>query len=149
MDLAHPFGVARSEIVVYGNNVNAATARERGEICLYLLGFTRWLAACSFVDPDRPLDAATAVRVSPGIDVEGMRAAAALLPGRHDFTAFARLGGSATHPFRRIDAAEWIVDGETLVFRIAGEGFLRGMVRALVGTMLEVGRGRRPVAGFA
>jgi hypothetical protein len=39
----------------------AATPRERAEICLYLLGFTTWLAASSYVDPDRPLDAATAV----------------------------------------------------------------------------------------
>ena len=96
-----------------------------------------------------PLDAETAVRVSPRVDLAALRAAAALLPGRHDFTAFARAGGSATHPFRRIDLAEWLADGEALVFRIAGEGFLRGMVRALVGTMLEVGRGRRDVASFA
>jgi len=39
----------------------AATPRERAETCLYLLGFTTWLAAQSYVDPDRPLDAATAV----------------------------------------------------------------------------------------
>lgn len=39
----------------------AATPHERAEICLYLLGFTTWLAASSYVDPDRPLDAATAV----------------------------------------------------------------------------------------
>ena len=95
-----------------------------------------------------PLDAETAVRVSPRVDVAALRAAAALLPGRHDFTAFARTGGSATHPFRRIDAAEWLAEGDALVFRIVGEGFLRGMVRALVGTMLEVGRGRRDPASF-
>ena len=95
-----------------------------------------------------PLDAETAVRVSPRIDVAALRAAAAMLPGRHDFTAFARTGGSATHPFRRIDAAEWLAEGDALVFRVVGEGFLRGMVRALVGTMLEVGRGRRDPASF-
>lgn len=39
----------------------AATPREHAELCLYLVGFTTWLAAGSFVDPDRPLDAATAV----------------------------------------------------------------------------------------
>ena len=96
-----------------------------------------------------PLDAETAVRASPRLDVTAMRAAAAVLTGRHDFTAFARAGGSATHPVRGIQEAEWLEDGEALVFRIVGEGFLRGMVRGLVGTMLEVGRGRRDVASFA
>jgi tRNA pseudouridine38-40 synthase len=90
-----------------------------------------------------PLDSAVAVRVDPRLDVAALQAAAALLPGRHDFTAFARLGGSSTHPFRRIDLAEWVVDDDAVTLRIAGEGFLRGMVRALVGTMLEVARGRR------
>jgi tRNA pseudouridine38-40 synthase len=96
-----------------------------------------------------PLDAPFAVRVDPRLDLEAMRAAAATLPGRHDFTAFARLGGSATHPWRRVFTAEWLAAEEALTFRIVGEGFLRGMVRALVGTLLEVGRGRRSVASFA
>ncbi|HUF77652.1 MAG TPA: hypothetical protein VMR44_01915, partial [Thermoanaerobaculia bacterium] len=40
-------------------------------------------------------------------------------------------------------AAEWLEAEGELRFRIAGEGFLRGMVRSLVGTLIEVGRGRR------
>ncbi|HEV8631591.1 MAG TPA: tRNA pseudouridine(38-40) synthase TruA [Thermoanaerobaculia bacterium] len=100
------------------------------------------------VDVVSPLDAPYAVRVDQLLDLAAMRAAVALLPGRHDFTAFARSGGSATHPFRRLDAAEWLEAGEALVFRVVGEGFLRGMVRALVGTLLEVGRGRRSVDAF-
>lgn len=90
-----------------------------------------------------PLDAPFAVRVDPGIDVAAMAAAAARLVGRHDFAAFARSGGAATSTWRTLTAAEWLADGESLTFRVAGEGFLRGMVRALVGTLLEVGRGRR------
>jgi len=96
-----------------------------------------------------PLDAPFAVRVEPGLDLAAMRAAAATLVGRHDFSAFARTGGSATHPIRRLDTAEWLADGAELTFRVVGEGFLRGMVRALVGTMLEVGRGRRTAADVA
>jgi tRNA pseudouridine38-40 synthase len=72
-----------------------------------------------------------------------MRAATACLVGRHDFGAFAKTGGAATSPWRTLHLAEWLEDGETLTFRVAGDGFLRGMVRALVGTLLEVGRGRR------
>jgi tRNA pseudouridine38-40 synthase len=96
-----------------------------------------------------PLDAPFAVRVEPGLDVAAMRAAAAVLVGRHDFSAFARTGGSATDPVRRLDAAEWLLEGAELTFRVVGEGFLRGMVRALVGTMLEVGRGRRTAVDVA
>jgi tRNA pseudouridine38-40 synthase len=96
-----------------------------------------------------PLDAPFVVRVEPELDVTAMRAAATLLIGRHDFTAFAKVGGSPTQPFRRLDRAEWHEDGESLTFVIAGEGFLRGMVRAVVGTLLEVGRRRRTVDSFA
>jgi tRNA pseudouridine38-40 synthase len=101
-----------------------------------------------------PLDAPFALRIDPGLDVGALREAAALLVGRHDFTAFAKLGGSGTDPvrtdpWRRLDAAEWIEEGPALTFRVVGEGFLRGMVRALVGTLLEVGRGRRSLDAFA
>lgn len=95
-----------------------------------------------------PLDAPFAVRVDPRLDVAALREAAALLVGRHDFSAFAKAGGSETHPFRRLDLAEWSEDGAALTFRIAGEGFLRGMVRGIVGTLLEVGGGRRTVESF-
>jgi tRNA pseudouridine38-40 synthase len=91
-----------------------------------------------------PLDAPFALRVDPAIDVEGMASAAAWLPGHHDFAAFAKTGGVAGSTWRTVEVAEWLRDGEALTFRIVGDGFLRGMVRALVGTLLEVGRGRRP-----
>ena len=93
-----------------------------------------------------PLDAPFAVRVDPAVDVAAMAAAAARLAGDHDFAAFAKSGGVEGPTRRRVLAAEWLADGEALTFRIVGEGFLRGMVRALVGTLLEVGRGRRDPA---
>jgi len=96
-----------------------------------------------------PLDAPFAVRVDPRIDLTLLAAAAAHLPGRHDFSAFAAAGGSHGQPCRRILAASWSEDGAELRFRIEGEGFLRGMVRALVGTLVEVGLGKRSLEGFA
>ena len=90
-----------------------------------------------------PLDALFAIRVDPGVDVAAMAAAAAQLVGDHDFAAFARTGGVDGPTRRRVHVAEWLADGEALTFRVVGEGFLRGMVRALVGTLLEVGRGKR------
>ena len=78
-----------------------------------------------------------------------MTRAAALLPGRHDFSAFAKSGGSHGQPERTIHQAAWTEAGDELSFRVTGDGFLRGMVRALVGTTLEVGRGRRSLSEFA
>jgi tRNA pseudouridine38-40 synthase len=96
-----------------------------------------------------PLDAPFAVQVPAKIDLARMESATALLPGRHDFSAFALAGGSHGQPFRRIFAAGWTEQGEELRFTITGEGFLRGMVRALVGTLIEVGLGRRDPEEFA
>lgn len=90
-----------------------------------------------------PLDTPFAVQVPAAIDLGRMERAAALLPGRHDFSAFALAGGSHGQPFRRIFSAAWAEQGPELRFTIVGEGFLRGMVRALVGTLIEVGLGRR------
>lgn len=90
-----------------------------------------------------PLDAPFAITVHPDIDVARMAEAARLLVGTHDFAAFALAGGSHTHTRRHILAAAWEERGEALELRIEGEGFLRGMVRSLVGTLIEVGLGRR------
>jgi tRNA pseudouridine38-40 synthase len=90
-----------------------------------------------------PLDAPYALRVPARLDVAAMRRAAAALAGRHDFSAFAITGGSHTHPFRTLTSAVLEEAGEELCFRVVGDGFLRGMVRRLVGTLLDVGDGRR------
>jgi tRNA pseudouridine38-40 synthase len=96
-----------------------------------------------------PLDAPFALAVPEDLDVAAMARAAARLPGRHDFTAFALAGGGHRQPLRRIESARVTEDGGAVVFRVVGDGFLRGMVRSLVGTLLEVGAGRRTPEGFA
>lgn len=90
-----------------------------------------------------PLDAATAVRVDPGTDFGSVRAATRHLVGAHDFAVFAKTGGSHRDSHRTVFAAGWSEAGAERTLRILGDGFLRGMVRAIVGTLLEVGRGRR------
>jgi tRNA pseudouridine38-40 synthase len=95
-----------------------------------------------------PLDSPFAVRASPLLDVAAMAAATSHVVGRHDFGAFALAGGAHRSPRRRIFTAEWQESGAELVFRVVGDGFLRGMVRSLVGTLLEVGHGRRPPASL-
>ncbi len=91
-----------------------------------------------------PLDAPYVMRAPSEIDAAEMRRAAAALLGRHDFTAFASAGGSHSQPFRRIFAATLDENGRELSLRFIGDGFLRGMVRAMVGTLLEIGTARRP-----
>ena len=96
-----------------------------------------------------PLDAPYTVRIPREADLERMSRATEALRGRHDFTAFALAGGSHGQPFRTVFSAGWEEQGEELRFRITGDGFLRGMVRALVGTLIEVGTGRRTPEDFA
>ena len=100
-----------------------------------------------------PLDSPFVAPAPAALDLDRMARAASCLPGRHDFSAFALAGGSHGQPFRRIFSARWEERGEEgtdeLAFRIVGEGFLRGMVRALVGTLVEVGTGRRTPESFA
>jgi tRNA pseudouridine38-40 synthase len=101
-----------------------------------------------------PLDTVDSVAVPPGregsgLDLTAMRRASAALVGRHDFTSFALAGGSHRDPRRRILAATWRRRGDLLLFRVLGDGFLRGMVRSLVGTLIEVGQGRRNAAEMA
>jgi len=95
-----------------------------------------------------PLDAPFAWRVEPRIDIAAMRSATAFLIGRHDFSAFALAGGSHRDPHRTLLEAEWRETGPELALRLVGDGFLRGMVRSLVGTLVEVGLGRRSPEAF-
>lgn len=96
-----------------------------------------------------PLDSPFVVPVSDRIDLGLLERAAAFLPGRHDFSAFALAGGSHGQPFRTIESASWTERGEEIVFSVTGDGFLRGMVRALVGTLIEAGLGRREPESLA
>lgn len=73
----------------------------------------------------------------------------ALVSGSHDFTAFTPTE-THHHRFRRnVLSASWTEDGDVLEFSIEADSFMRHMNRVLVGTMLQVARGRRSVASFA
>ena len=78
------------------------------------------------------------------LDLEALREAAAQLPGEHDFTAFTPTETQHAVLTRTVLAAAWEEHGEELHFTITADGFLRHMVRTLVGTMLE-GRALRPL----
>ena len=83
------------------------------------------------------------------LDEEKMRDAAARFVGSHDFASFAASTGSEEDDkerstVREIYSAELVrsLDNEELVFTVRGRSFLRYMVRKMVGTLLDVGRGR-------
>lgn len=74
---------------------------------------------------------------------------AVALVGTHDFTAFTPVQTEHVRFERDVFSAEWRRSGEVLEFWISADTFMRHMVRVLVGTMLEVGAGRRSVPEFA
>lgn len=77
------------------------------------------------------------------LDVEAMRAAAKPLLGRHDFSAFRASNCAAKHAIRelrKIDVEQR--DADELAITVEGTAFLKHMVRNLVGTLVEVGRGK-------
>ncbi len=95
-----------------------------------------------FVDPLRRHD--TVVH-NKALDLHVMNEASALLLGEHDFAAYCkpREGASTVRRLLRLD---WQRDGDVAVATVEANAFCHNMVRALVGALLAVGEGRRPVA---
>jgi len=79
------------------------------------------------------------------LDLESMDAAAKLLLGEHDFSAFCANKKMKKSTVRYIQSLRISHDGTELTFTVTGNGFLHHMVRIIVGTLLEVGRGERSV----
>jgi len=79
--------------------------------------------------------------------LEPMRSAADALAGEHDFAAFQGSGSTVHTTVRTVRSAGWTArncsGGRLLTFEMRGEGFLRHMVRAITGTLVEIGHARR------
>ncbi len=91
-----------------------------------------------------PLERHFAWHLASPLDLAALQAAARFLPGEHDFAAFQASGSSVKTTRRRVFEAVWRQDREHFTFTITATGFLRGMVRSLVGTMVQIGQHRRP-----
>lgn len=74
---------------------------------------------------------------------------AALLLGKHDFTSFSKRNTQTKTFFCTVASAAWTFEEEEFCFEVRANRFLRGMVRALVGTQLQVARGKMSVEEFA
>ena len=83
------------------------------------------------------------------LDFDAMNRAAARLLDVSDFTSFAKLHSDARTNICRVTRAEWVECGESAwYFEITADRFLRNMVRAVVGTLVDVGRGKLSLDGF-
>ena len=76
-------------------------------------------------------------------DVGRMQAAAAHLVGEHDFRSFCTNPKMKKSTVRTVDSIEIVRKKDRVIFRVHGNGFLQNMVRVIVGTLLEVGLGKR------
>jgi tRNA pseudouridine38-40 synthase len=94
-------------------------------------------------DTVRPLKDEFSEMVRPPLNVELMKQAAALLVGRHDFEAFSSAHRSVKTTVREIFSLNIIQNDEDVLIEITGNGFLYNMVRIIVGTLVEIGKGKK------
>jgi len=87
--------------------------------------------------------------VKAPLDHETMHRAAQALVGRHDFTTFRDAGCQAKSPVKSLDAASVVRAGEEIHLAFAARSFLHRQVRSMVGSLVEVGKGRWSEADFA
>jgi tRNA pseudouridine38-40 synthase len=93
--------------------------------------------------PD-PFSAATAWHIERPLDLSLLRLACDPLIGEHDFSSFCRRPPNGGSLVRRVQRASWSLGGDDrLVFEVRASSFCQQMVRALVGTMVDMGLGKR------
>lgn len=100
------------------------------------------------IDHKSPFLEAFACRYRGTLDFDRMNEAAEQLYRYTDFTSFSKLHTDVKTNNCRVTFARWEREGEQQVFTITADRFLRNMVRAIVGTLLDVGRGKLTVEGF-
>lgn len=89
-----------------------------------------------------PFGTDTGWHVHGNLDIDAMNRASEILKRHNDFTSFCRLHSDNKTNICTVFNAGWETEGNTLVFTIRADRFLRNMVRAITGTMIEAGRGR-------
>lgn len=102
------------------------------------------------IDHKDPFLCTQATRIRPGLNYAAMNEAAQLLIDKQDFASFCRTNTDVKTTICDLTRAEWKEMGNGhAVFTIAADRFLRNMVRAVVGTLFEVGRGKMTKEQFA
>ncbi len=82
------------------------------------------------------------------LDGDKMQAAASILLNHQDFSTFSKRGTQNRTSLCQLEHSFWEMEGETWRYKVKANRFLRGMVRGLVGTMLQVGRGKLSISAF-
>jgi tRNA pseudouridine38-40 synthase len=95
-----------------------------------------------------PLKRGRAIYVARDLDLDLLQSSARLVRGTHDFRAFTPSRTYHARFERIVTESFWERSADLLVYRVTADSFLYGMVRTLVGTMLEVADGRREMASF-
>lgn len=134
------------DIVVRALEQVPATFHARFQEHRKLYAYQLWLR------PERsPFMARYAWHLPKGLDLLAMQQALTLLEGTHDFGAFRAADCGAQHAVRTLYAARVVQHAPAGLVKIEleGNGFLKHMVRNIVGTVVEVGQGRRSLASFA
>ena len=96
-----------------------------------------------------PFERAYVWHIPEALDVSAMRTAADTVLGTHDFSAFRSTGSHVRDATRTVTRSVLVTDGSRLAYEISADGFLRYMVRTIVGTLVEIGRGHRPSSSMA
>lgn len=102
-----------------------------------------------YIDTEKdPFRFCFSYRVYDSLNIEIMNEAAQILIPYRDFKSFSKVRTQVNNFNCRIAAASWYVENRQLVFEITADRFLRNMVRAIVGTHLEIGKGRMSLTEF-
>jgi tRNA pseudouridine38-40 synthase len=100
-----------------------------------------------------PFQRRYAWHISRKLDLAAMKDSADEILGKHDFAAFQAKGNEVRTTVRTVTESTWSEEpvaggGRMLIYEIAGTGFLKYMVRNIIGTLIEVGDGKRPAASI-
>jgi tRNA pseudouridine38-40 synthase len=96
-----------------------------------------------------PFDRTVVWHIPEPLDVAAMKEAAAAVVGTHDFAAFQSAGSDSNGTVRTVSRSEISDTAGLVTYEITGDGFLRHMVRALIGTLVDIGRGWRSPGSMA
>ncbi len=83
-----------------------------------------------------------ALHIPAKLDSDAMHTAALQLLGTHDFSSFQAAGSSVVHPKRTVTRSQVCRQDDMVIYTVTADGFLYNMVRIIVGTLIEVGRGK-------
>jgi tRNA pseudouridine38-40 synthase len=82
------------------------------------------------------------------LNLQSMNAVASMIRGEHDFESFCKYEAEVKHYLCTVNASVWTMQGGRYTYEVRANRFLHGMVRALVGTMVDIGRGYIPVSAM-